>query len=126
MKENRSYLEDRLIGVARLEAKIVAIWAYTRGTPFDRLDPYEVFTYYVFKDHNLTEGEEEELKKKAASFYKTYLRPLAMHMSAAGILHFTPVKYESQFKIPKEAEQIWARHLDPRAVKLDEDNTDAI
>lgn len=119
MAEQRSYLEDRLIGVARLEPKIRAIWAYTRGTPFDLIDPYEVFTFYVFDDHNIVEGDEEELKTKAVNFYQTYLKPLATHMSAAGKLHFSPVKYEEQFKIPKQAEQIWARHLDKRAGMLD-------
>lgn len=124
MTERRSYLEERLIGVARLEPKIKAIWAYTRGTPFDLIDPYEVFTFYVFDDHNITEGNEEDLKRKAINFYQIYLKPLSTHMSAAGILHFTPVKYEEQFKIPKQAEQIWSRSLDKRAIMLDEGSVD--
>lgn len=120
MRGSKSYLEERLIGVARLEPKVSAIWAYTRGTPFDLIDRYEVFTFYVFDDHGITEGDEIELKRKAIDFYTTYLKPLSTHMGAAGILHFTPIKYEEQFKIPKEAEQIWARHLDKRAGLIDE------
>lgn len=124
MTERRSYLEERLIGVARLEPKIVAIWAYTRGTPFDLIDPYEVFTFYVFDDHDITNGDIETLKVKTTNFYQSYLMPLASHMRAAGTLHFSAVKYEEQFKIPKQAEQIWARHLDKRASMLDEGSVD--
>lgn len=123
-RENRSYMEDRLIGVARLEPSIRAIWAYTEGEPFNQLDKYVVHTFYVFDDSEIVRGNPEELKQKAIDFYQDYIRPIGQLMSAAGDIRFTPVRYEHQFKIPKQAEQIWSRETDKRALMLDERSLD--
>lgn len=120
-RENKSWLEDRLIGIARLEPSIRAIWAYTEGEPFNPFDRYIVHTFYVFDDSDIVQGNTEELKGKAIEFYKNYIEGIAQMMQAAGGINFTPVRYEYQFKIPKEAEQIWERISDARANKLDGD-----
>lgn len=120
-RENKSWLEDRLIGIARLEPSIRAIWAYTEGEPFNPFDRYIVHTFYVFDDSDVVQGNTEELKEKAIKFYKNYIEGIAQLMQGAGGIKFTPVRYEHQFKIPKEAEQIWSREIDKRALMLDEE-----
>ena len=121
-RENKSWLEDRLIGVARLEPSVRAIWAYTEGEPFNPHDRYIVHTFYVFDDTDVVQGNTQELKNKAVKFYQDYINPISHLMYAAGSIDFTPVRYEHQFKIPKEAEQIWSREIDQRALMLDEES----
>lgn len=120
-RENKSWLEDRLIGIARLEPSVRAIWAYTEGEPFNHFDRYVVHTFYVFDDSDVVQGNTEELKGKAINFYRNYIEPIGQLMQSAGSINFTPVRYEHQFKIPKEAEQIWSRETDHRALLLDEE-----